>query len=85
VHLVDERDGTLLAAIYPLDRGQNADSRRRPLSPPERKPEEAKPQAQKPSDDLPPLLRKILKEYSAAGTPPAYLPKNTSKGKETKR
>lgn len=85
VHLVDERDGTLLAAIYPLDRGQNADSRRRPLSPPEKKPEEQKPQVAKASADLPPLLAKILREHSAAGTPPAYFPKNTSKRKETRR
>ena len=85
VHLVDERDGTLLAAIYPLDRGENADARRRPHAPPERKPGEAKPHVAKPPSDLPPLLRAILKEYSAAGIPPAYLPKNTSKGKENKR
>jgi hypothetical protein len=25
---------------------------------------------------LPPLLKKILEEYSATGLPPAYLPKN---------
>ena len=29
----------------------------------------------RPDGELPPLLKKILQEYSATGLPPAYLPK----------
>lgn len=81
VHLVDERDGTLLAPIYPLDRTQNADSRRRTLpgaaaAKSVAKSSEPKPESAK---DLPPLLEEILREYSATGIPPAYLPKTGRK------
>jgi len=31
---------------------------------------------QRPANELPPLLKKILAEYSSTGMPPAYLPKN---------
>jgi len=31
--------------------------------------------------ELPPLLKKILEEYSATGMPPAYLPKQPKKEK----
>ena len=30
---------------------------------------------QRTADELPPLLKRILQEYSATGMPPAYLPK----------
>jgi len=38
-----------------------------------------------PDKPLPPLLKRILDEYSASGAPPAYLPKkpNPKKGKES--
>jgi putative transposase len=76
VDLVDPRTGTILAAIYPLDKTANADGRRprletdaadlphQPSSPERRR-----------NDELPPLLKRILQEYSATGLPPAYLPK----------
>jgi hypothetical protein len=35
-------------------------------------PPESSPRAE---GELPPLLKKILQEYSATGLPPAYLPK----------
>jgi putative transposase len=76
VDLVDGRTGTVLAPIYPLDKAANADGRRAviesgtiaaPL-------EDSRPK----SCELPPLLKRILQEYSATGMPPAYLPKTSS-------
>jgi len=73
VDLVDPRNGTILAPIYPLDRHANADGRRvlvEPLgtdAPPDHAPRN--------DGTLPSLLKRILQEYSATGLPPAYLPK----------
>ena len=75
VHLVDPRAGTVLARLYPLDRMRNADGLRRSLqegidvSVPD-------PGVEEPQE-MAPLLRKLLEEYSATGLPPAYLPKTT--------
>jgi hypothetical protein len=84
VDLVDPRSGTILAPLYPLDRAANADGRRSAIEPDrpwdDDEPDEGT-QADSTPDDggpdkpLPPLLRRILNEYSATGTPPAYLPK----------
>jgi len=86
VDLVDPRSGTLLSPLYPLDRKANADGQRRlfepdrpgaavdPESPCEPKPPD--PGREHPAPELPPLLQRILAEYSATGLPPAYLPKN---------
>jgi transposase InsO family protein len=76
IDLVDPRNGTILAPIYPLDRHANADGRRvlfEPLgadAPPDHAPRS--------DGTLPPLLKRILQEYSATGLPPAYLPKTPS-------
>lgn len=71
VDLIDARRGTVLAPLYPLDRAANADGRRAVVEPASR----SEPTAQNlPSGELPPLLKKILAEYSATGLPPAYLP-----------
>jgi transposase InsO family protein len=80
VHLVDERTGALLSPLYPLDRQANADGRRRVVEPllPDL------PQTL-PSPGLPPLLRKLLAEYSATGLPPAYIPKPPQNEKGTSR
>lgn len=74
VDLVDPREGTILARLFPLDRAANADGRRAVLEP---RPEEvpATDSSRSPGE-LPPLLKQILAEYSATGLPPAYLPKN---------
>ena len=79
VDLVDPVGGTILAALYPLDRGANADGRRAAVEP-------GNPAGDAPADDdhgarqtgkePPPLLKRILREYSATGMPPAYLPRN---------
>ena len=85
VDLVDPRGGTVLAPLYPLDRSANADGRRA-LVEPERGPDDDEPDEGAPADGtpddggpdkpLPPLLKRILAEYSATGMPPAYLPKH---------
>jgi transposase InsO family protein len=76
VDLVDPREGTILARLFPLDRAANADGRRAPLAP---QPEQTS--ASEPWEspaELPPLLKQILADYSATGLPPAYLPKHTA-------
>ncbi len=91
-HLVDHRNGTLLAPIYPLDRRANADGQRllferdvpaaagsgpRPDGDSSAGQQSAQqPAAQQSKEELPPLLKRLLAEYSATGLPPAYLPKN---------
>ncbi len=77
VDLVDPREGTILARLFPLDRAANADGRRAVLPP---RPEETASgtDASGSPAELPPLLKQILAEYSATGLPPAYLPKNPS-------
>ncbi len=32
--------------------------------------------SQRPEEEIPPLLKRLLAEYSATGLPPAYLPKS---------
>ena len=74
IDLVDGRSGTVLAPIYPLDKSANADGRRAAIE----SAGNTMPQTQDPrrtTTELPPLLKRILEEYSATGMPPAYLPK----------
>jgi putative transposase len=76
VHLTDPRTGTVLARIYPLDRARNADGLRKTLSPIDAGGDDSI--APETSNELAPLLRKLLADYSATGLPPAYLPKTTN-------
>ncbi len=84
VDLVDPRSGTILSPVYPLDRQANADGQRLLFPRDDRATTDEKPPAgQDPKSapapggqSLPPLLKRILDEYSATGLPPAYLPKN---------
>jgi putative transposase len=88
VDLVDPRSGTILSPLYPLDRQANADGQRllferdAPMTTDEKPPaghdgpERPKSAAARGGKQLPPLLKRILDEYSARGLPPAYLPKN---------
>ncbi len=85
VDLIDPTNGTILAPIYPLDRVANADGCRRIVESPDAGKE---PEIEQPPKPLPPLLQRILDEYSASGMPPAYLPKkpknpDPKKGKES--
>ena len=71
VHLVDERSGTVLCRLYPLDKVANADGLRRTLEP------LALPVAARaPSSELPPLLAKLVAARQDSNLPPAYLPKD---------
>jgi putative transposase len=75
VDLVDERNGIILADIYPLDKTANADGRCAVIKPDGTS---MPPKARRRADaELPPLLERILQEYSATGMPPAYLPKTS--------
>jgi putative transposase len=81
VDLVDPNNGTILAPIYPLDRSANADGHRAVV---ELDTGDVPPVDHECSDNqLPPLLKKILAEYSATGAPPAYLPKRPHPKKGT--
>jgi transposase InsO family protein len=83
VDLVDPRSGAVLAPLYPLDRSANADGRRSVVEP---DPGDAPADDARPRDNrLPPLLRRILDEYSAMGIPPAYLPKRTHPNRSGER
>jgi putative transposase len=76
VDLVDPRTGMILAPIYPLDKSANADGRRALVEPPALDPPSNESVVGKGGKgELPPLLKKILQDYSATGLPPAYLPK----------
>jgi putative transposase len=84
VDLVDGHSGTILAPIYPLDKAANADGRRAAIEPGGtarlNSPKSDMPTQERPRSggELPPLLKRILQEYSATGMPPAYLPKKSS-------
>jgi putative transposase len=76
VDLVDPRQDTILAPLYPLDKSANADGRRAFVE--ASAGDTPVPQSvadQSKTGALPPLLRRLLQEYSATGLPPAYLPK----------
>ena len=67
--LVDPREDTVLASIYPQDKTKNAGGLRRSVEP-----SAAEPLPVVEGEPLPPLMRRLLSEYEAAGLPPAYLP-----------
>jgi putative transposase len=71
VHLVDERTGTVLCRLFPQNKVQNASGLRRT-----RDPDAKEPPAAPPDTDIPPLLKKLMKDQSDSGLPPAYLPKD---------
>src|SRR5579859_4945304 len=72
VDLVDPQHGTILAPIYPLDKSANSDGRRAVVQP---EATNAPSAGTRKASEPPPLLKRILQEYSATGLPPAYLPK----------
>ncbi len=79
VDQIDPRSGAILAPIYPLDRVANADGQRLRFdldTPDVPSDDRQQPDNERADNELPPLLKKILAEYSSTGMPPAYLPKN---------
>jgi hypothetical protein len=76
VHLVDDRSGTLLAPLYPLDRTRNGTQSRRVVADVAiTRPASA---IASPSTipEMAPLLRQLITAYDRAGLPPAYVPKD---------
>lgn len=73
-YVVDERDGTVLARIRPIDKAKNFNGQRRTVAPLTQYPEPEVPKID--ADPIPPLMRKYLADYAATGLPPAYLPKD---------
>lgn len=83
VHLVDDRTGAVLCRLYPLDKAQNANGKRRTLAP---LAQAASPSAVTRAEvEMPPLLEKLITEYKDTGLPPAYLPKDESPSTDTSR
>jgi putative transposase len=72
VDMIDIRTDTVLCRLFPIDKAQNADGRRRVLQP---LPEDESGPVEPPPSGMAPLLRELMAEYSATGIPPAYLPK----------
>jgi transposase InsO family protein len=70
VHLTDERTGELLCRIYPLDKEANASGCRRLV---EKDPDHS--DDDDTQDEIPPLLRALLDQYSESGKPPGYIPR----------
>ena len=62
------RRGSVLCALYPLDKAANADGARRALDAVSQTP------LAPPTSGLAPLLRQLMADYAATGLPPAYLP-----------
>src|SRR5207244_3055262 len=82
VHLIDPRTSTVLARLYPLDRARNADGLRRSVEAVTNAP--AMDAGLDKPDDIAPLLRQLLEDYSATGLPPAYLPQITHEEEKEK-
>jgi hypothetical protein len=81
VDLVDSQKGTVLAPLYLLDRAANADGRRAAIS------IEAEDETHGADcrGEIPPLLKRILAEFSATGRPPAYLTQRSDSKKGESR
>jgi putative transposase len=75
VDLVDAQSGIVLAPLYPLDKTANADGRRAVIE--SGGTDVSSQQRRCAAGELPPLLKRILQEYSATGMPPAYLPRTS--------
>jgi len=72
IHLADERTGTVLCRLYPLDKTKNASGLRRPLEPVSTEPVSTV----APAKGMAPLLKKLLAKQTQSGLPPAYIPKD---------
>jgi putative transposase len=69
VDVVDERSGSILCPLYPLDKAANASGERRLRAQPPTITTEPPSQG-----EVAPLLKKLLAEFAATGLPPPYLP-----------
>ena len=71
VYAIDRRTDQILERLYPLNKTQNADGRRRSLLPPS-EPSPSEPNT--PSGAAAPLLKRLLADYAATGLPAGYTP-----------
>jgi len=69
VDLVDATSGKLVTRLWPVDKEENADSKRRPLT----TVASAGEAVTKPNEPAP-LLRELLSRYASSGFPPAFIP-----------
>lgn len=78
VYMMDERTGTVLSRLFPLDRQKNADGERRSIEPIANTSDAPKKRG------IAPLLEKYLDDYRKSGLPPAYVPHQprTNEGEE---
>jgi transposase InsO family protein len=72
IDLVEPRTGMVLCPIHPLDKSAHADGVRRALAP-------APDLSPLPASGMAPLLRQLLAEYAATGSPSLYLPKEETR------
>jgi hypothetical protein len=68
VFITDERSSRIICQIYPVNKVLNAEGKRRELDPVSVEEEKFE------EETLPPLLEKLISDYSAYGLPPAYIP-----------
>jgi hypothetical protein len=68
VDLIDAHRGTVLCALYPIDKAANASGRRRALDP------VTSGHTPPPDSGMAPLLRRLMAKFAATGLPPAYIP-----------
>jgi putative transposase len=80
VHLVDDKSGALLAALYPLDRAKNSIQSRRVIAEIASAPPATTTTTSSPASipEMAPLLRHLITSYDRAGLPPAYVPKDVT-------
>jgi putative transposase len=70
VSLIDQKTGVDLGRLYPQDKVKNAEGIRRTLES-----EASIPITEyEPTNELPPLLEKLVREHEKLGLPPAYIP-----------
>lgn len=79
VDLVDPRRGIHLGTLLPVDKERNADRRRRALVDPAAG---SAPAPEPAPVGIAPLLRQLMAEYAATGLPPAYVPHDTTVGRD---
>lgn len=75
VWLCAPKEGSILTALYPLDKQRNAEGKRRRR---DQDPGEPSTHSQAQAPGMAPLMEKLLRDYAALGLPPAYLPHNPS-------
>lgn len=73
MHLIDERSDNILCRLYPVDKSLNAEGLRRVV------PQETAPEESSASGELPPLLAKLMADFSETGLPFPYMKKHQHK------